>query len=173
MFNSVSGFEEDLNRLKWWTLCTPLLKPVRGDWWTTRALTRLAGMRAGGAWAWCGRTVGPSLALQARFWWRCMGMERSDGRSIASTASTILARAGLWNLCTTEILLKIARQSGFWGASWCDCSLPTTTSATSLPETSCLPSAILRQKKYTRQRLFAKCQKKYIQQRESLPSVQI
>ena len=35
---------EDLNRLKWWTLCTPVEKPVRGDWQTTcaRALTRLA-----------------------------------------------------------------------------------------------------------------------------------
>ena len=35
--NSVWVFEEDLNRLKWWTLGTPLKKPVRGDWQTTRA----------------------------------------------------------------------------------------------------------------------------------------
>ena len=42
--NSVWVFEEDLNRLKWWTLGTPLKKPVRGDWQTTRAraLARLA-----------------------------------------------------------------------------------------------------------------------------------
>ena len=30
LLNSVSGIEEDLNRLKGWTLCTPLVKPVRG-----------------------------------------------------------------------------------------------------------------------------------------------
>ena len=30
--NPVWGFEENLNRLKWWILCTPLEKPVRGDW---------------------------------------------------------------------------------------------------------------------------------------------
>ena len=35
--NSVWVFEEDLNQLKWWTLCTPLVKPVRGDWRATRA----------------------------------------------------------------------------------------------------------------------------------------
>ena len=32
LLNSVLGFEEDLNRLKGWTLCTPLVKPVRGGW---------------------------------------------------------------------------------------------------------------------------------------------
>jgi hypothetical protein len=30
MLNSVPGIEEDLNRLKRWTSCTPLEKPVRG-----------------------------------------------------------------------------------------------------------------------------------------------
>ena len=30
--NPVWVFEEDLNQLKWWTLGTPLKKPVRGDW---------------------------------------------------------------------------------------------------------------------------------------------
>ena len=30
MLNSVPGIEEDLNRLKRWTSCTPLVKPVRG-----------------------------------------------------------------------------------------------------------------------------------------------
>jgi hypothetical protein len=43
---------------------------------------------------------------------------------IASTARTVLVRAGLRNLCSAEILLRIARQSGFLGASWRDCSLP-------------------------------------------------
>ena len=37
--------------------------------------------------------------------------------SIASAASTVLARAGLRNLYNAEILLGIARQSRFWGAS--------------------------------------------------------
>ena len=32
VLNLVWIFEEDLNRLKWWTLCTPLEKPVKGDW---------------------------------------------------------------------------------------------------------------------------------------------
>ena len=32
LLNSVSEFEEDLNRLKGWTSCTPLMKPVRGGW---------------------------------------------------------------------------------------------------------------------------------------------
>ena len=36
---------------------------------------------------------------------------------IASAASTVLARAGLRNICNAEILLGIAGQSGFWGAS--------------------------------------------------------
>ena len=36
---------------------------------------------------------------------------------IAIAASTVLARVGLRNLCNAEILLGIARQSGFWGAS--------------------------------------------------------
>ena len=44
--------------------------------------------------------------------------------SIASTAHTVLARAGLRNLCNAKILLGIAGQLGFWGASWRDCSLP-------------------------------------------------
>ena len=43
---------------------------------------------------------------------------------IASAASTVLTRAGLRNLCNAEILLEIAGQSGFWGASWRGCSLP-------------------------------------------------
>ena len=30
LLNSVPGFEEDLNRLKGWTSCTPLVKPSRG-----------------------------------------------------------------------------------------------------------------------------------------------
>jgi len=30
LFNSVSGFEEDHNRLKMWTSCTLLMKPVKG-----------------------------------------------------------------------------------------------------------------------------------------------
>jgi hypothetical protein len=30
MLNSVPKIEEDFNRLKRWTLCTPLVKPVRG-----------------------------------------------------------------------------------------------------------------------------------------------
>ena len=30
LLNSVKGFEEDLNRFKGWTSCTPLVKPVRG-----------------------------------------------------------------------------------------------------------------------------------------------
>ena len=47
LFNSVSGFEEDLNRLKGWTSCAPLVKPVRGGRWTTRALARLASPRRG------------------------------------------------------------------------------------------------------------------------------
>ena len=38
--NPVWVFEEDLNRLKWWTLGTPRKKPVRGDRQTTRALAR-------------------------------------------------------------------------------------------------------------------------------------
>jgi hypothetical protein len=44
VLNPVWVFEENLNRLKWWTLCTPLKKLVRGDWQTTRAraLARLA-----------------------------------------------------------------------------------------------------------------------------------
>ena len=44
VLNPVWVVEEDLNRLKWWTLCKPFEKPVRGDWQTTcaRALTRLA-----------------------------------------------------------------------------------------------------------------------------------
>ena len=40
VLNPVWVVEEDLNRLKWWTLCTPLEKPVRGDWQTTRARAR-------------------------------------------------------------------------------------------------------------------------------------
>ena len=36
---------------------------------------------------------------------------------IASTTSMVLARAGLRNLCTAEILLGIAGQSGIWRAS--------------------------------------------------------
>jgi hypothetical protein len=30
MLDSIPGIEEDLNRLKRWTSCTPLVKPVRG-----------------------------------------------------------------------------------------------------------------------------------------------
>jgi hypothetical protein len=30
LLNSVPGFEEDLNRLKGWISCTPLVKPIRG-----------------------------------------------------------------------------------------------------------------------------------------------
>ena len=36
---------------------------------------------------------------------------------IASAASTVLARAGLRNLYNAKILLGIAEQSDFWGAS--------------------------------------------------------
>ena len=32
MFIFVLEFEKDLNRLKGWTLCTPRVKLVRGDW---------------------------------------------------------------------------------------------------------------------------------------------
>ena len=32
VLNSVWVFEENLDRLKWWTLGTPLEKTVRGDW---------------------------------------------------------------------------------------------------------------------------------------------
>ena len=32
MFIFVLGFEKDLNQLKGWTLCTPHVKLVRGDW---------------------------------------------------------------------------------------------------------------------------------------------
>ena len=61
MLNSAWGFEEDLNRLKWWTLCTPLVKPVRGDWRATDmcALARLdkpgreRGRGCGTAWPIC------------------------------------------------------------------------------------------------------------------------
>ena len=51
--NPVWVFEEDLNRLKWWTLCTLLMKPVRADWRTTRARgrsPRRAGRAVGVAW---------------------------------------------------------------------------------------------------------------------------
>src|SRR6185312_16559684 len=41
MINSVPGIEEDLNRLKRWTSCTPLVKPVRGGRGTTRLKSRL------------------------------------------------------------------------------------------------------------------------------------
>ena len=41
LLNSVPGFEEDLNRLKGWISCTPLVKPVIGGRWTTRALVSL------------------------------------------------------------------------------------------------------------------------------------
>ena len=75
VINPVWVVEEDLNRLKWWTLCKPFEKPVRGDWQTTRARTRSPpraeaeavavtrrGQTAGavryGACAWCGRTGG-------------------------------------------------------------------------------------------------------------------
>ena len=40
LLNSVPGFEEDLNRLKGWTSCTPLVKPIWGGRWTTRARAR-------------------------------------------------------------------------------------------------------------------------------------
>ena len=30
LLNFVPRFEEDLNRLKGWILCTPLVKPIRG-----------------------------------------------------------------------------------------------------------------------------------------------
>jgi hypothetical protein len=32
VFYLVWIFEENLNPLKWWNMCTPLVKPVRGDW---------------------------------------------------------------------------------------------------------------------------------------------
>ena len=38
LLNSVPGFEEDLNQLKGWTSCTPLVKPVRGGRPHARAL---------------------------------------------------------------------------------------------------------------------------------------
>ena len=46
VLNPVCVVEEDLNRFKWWTLCTPLEKPVRGDWQTTRARSLAAPGRA-------------------------------------------------------------------------------------------------------------------------------
>jgi len=30
VINSVLEFEKDLNQLKWWTVCTLIVKPVRG-----------------------------------------------------------------------------------------------------------------------------------------------
>ena len=51
---------------------------------------------------------------------------------IASTACTVLARAGLRNLCNAEILLGIAGQSGFWGSILMRLLAPrTSTSSTS------------------------------------------
>ena len=50
MFNSVPGIEEDLNRLKRWTSCTPLVKPVREGQRTTRACARSP--RRAGPWPW-------------------------------------------------------------------------------------------------------------------------
>ena len=46
LLNSVPGFEEDLNRLKGWTLCTPLVKPVREGRGTTRARSLASPSRA-------------------------------------------------------------------------------------------------------------------------------
>ena len=46
MIDSVCGFEEDLNRLKWWTLCTLLVKPIREDWRASYARS-LAGLGRG------------------------------------------------------------------------------------------------------------------------------
>ena len=37
VLNLLWVFEEDLNRLKWWTLCTPLVMLVTGDWRATCA----------------------------------------------------------------------------------------------------------------------------------------
>ena len=53
--------------------------------------------------------------------------------SIASTVRTVLAKAGLRNHCPLKVLHGIAGQSGFWRASWRDCSQGsrTTTSSTS------------------------------------------
>ena len=47
MLNSVPGIEEDLNRLKRWTSCTPLVKPVREGRRTTRARSIASPSRAG------------------------------------------------------------------------------------------------------------------------------
>ena len=58
LLNSASGIEEDLNRLKGWTLCTPLVKPVRGGRRTTRVRAR-SPRRVGVAWRGAaGRTGG-------------------------------------------------------------------------------------------------------------------
>ena len=38
VISSVRVFEEHLNRLKWWTMCTPLMKLVTEDWQATRVL---------------------------------------------------------------------------------------------------------------------------------------
>ena len=106
--NSVWVFEEDLNRLKWWTLGTPLKKPVRGDWQTIHARARSPRQAAGEGVARtdgrCGRR--PLSSPSAAF---CI--------SIASTTRTVLARAGLQNRCPLKVLHGIAGQSDFWGAS--------------------------------------------------------
>ena len=56
--NSVPRFEEDLNRLKGCTSCTPLVKPVRGGRGTTRVrvLARLAGPGRADVTCRCGAT---------------------------------------------------------------------------------------------------------------------
>ena len=63
MFNSVLGFEEDLNRLKGWTLCTPLVKPVRGGRRTTRVRAR-SPRRVGVAWRGTARRAAAGRAVR-------------------------------------------------------------------------------------------------------------
>ena len=46
VLNPVWVVEEDLNRLKWWTLCTLLVKPIREDWRASYARS-LAGLGRG------------------------------------------------------------------------------------------------------------------------------
>ena len=65
LLNSTSGIEEDLNRLKGWTLCTPLVKPVRGGRRTTRVRAR-SPRRVGVAWRGEARPAGWVVRVRVR-----------------------------------------------------------------------------------------------------------
>jgi hypothetical protein len=85
LLNSIPRSEEDLNRLKGWTSCILLVKPVKGGRWTTRARS-LASPRPW-AWAWArrGRT------------WRA-------GAVSCFLSFLSLARAGFRNLRSPKVL---------------------------------------------------------------------